>query len=117
MRLAETCVPYLNLELLALILDGLDLRLEPPDLLVDKLQTTIDGHERLCLVLLQQHRADLLVNVRFIVEEVEFLRQGLSARHKCFGSSIAPSSLLCSPAAATRASGVLLRLFQALYYN
>lgn len=73
-------VPYLNLELLALVLDALDLRLESPDLLLDELQTTVDGHERLCLVLLQQYGADLLVDVCFIVEKVELLRHGLSLK-------------------------------------
>jgi hypothetical protein len=42
-------------------------------LLVDKFEATIDRHDSLCLVLLQQHWPDLLVDVRIVVEYVEFL--------------------------------------------
>ena len=42
-------------------------------LLVDEFQTSVDCHDSLGLVLLQKHRADLLVDVRIVVEEVEFL--------------------------------------------
>jgi hypothetical protein len=71
-------VTYLNLELLALLLDALDLRLDSLDLLLDEFQTAVHGHERLGLVLLQQHGADLLVDVCFVVEDVEFLHRRLS---------------------------------------
>lgn len=71
---------YLDLDLFALLLDTLDLCLEPSDLFLDKLQTAVDRHERLGLVLLQQHRADLLVDACFVVKEVEFLRFRLSTK-------------------------------------
>jgi hypothetical protein len=47
--------------------------LQDTHLLVNELQTPIHSHHCLCLVLLQQHWTDLLVDVRFIVEDVEFL--------------------------------------------
>jgi hypothetical protein len=49
-------------------------------LLLDEFQATVDRHDCLYLVLLQQHWADLLVDVRIVVEDVEFLRFRQSAR-------------------------------------
>lgn len=46
---------------------------------VDELQAPVHGHDCLRLVLLQQHRANLLVDVCIVVEEIEFLQRGVSA--------------------------------------
>lgn len=48
-------------------------------LFVDKFQAPIHSHNCLCLVLLQQHRPNLFVDIRIVVEEVEFLLKGVSA--------------------------------------
>jgi hypothetical protein len=47
-------------------------------LLVDEFQTPVDGHDCLSLVLLQQHGADLLVDVRIVVKDVELLHRPLA---------------------------------------
>lgn len=41
--------------------------------LVDEFQAPVHRHDSLGLILLQEHWPDLLVNVRIVVEEVEFL--------------------------------------------
>jgi hypothetical protein len=46
-------------------------------LLVDKLQASVDCHDGFRLVLLQEHRTNLLVDVRLVIEDVKFLdKQG-----------------------------------------
>lgn len=42
-------------------------------LILDELQTSINGHDSLGLLLLEQHRSDEFVDVRFVSEGVEFL--------------------------------------------
>jgi len=84
-------VTYLCLHILRLLLDVLDLLLNAlaalsqqtclvseqvwlySHLLVDEFQAPIYRHDGLCLVLLQQHWANLLVDVRIVVENVELL--------------------------------------------
>jgi hypothetical protein len=64
---------------LLLRVSNLGLPREPPHvcshLLLDELQTPIYGHNSLSLVLLQQHGADLLVDVRIVIKDVEFLER------------------------------------------
>jgi hypothetical protein len=103
MLLAETIFSigcartHIHLDLLALILYVLDLLLEPlaaPDqchvprtpgakfishLLLYKFQASIHSHDCLRFVLLQQHRPDLLVDIRFVIEKVEFLCAALAS--------------------------------------
>jgi hypothetical protein len=83
---------YLDFDLLTPLLDVLDLLLDPlagchqhqspkphnhmyiSHFFGDEFQPPVDGHDGLGLVLLQQHRADLLVDVCVIVDEGELLR-------------------------------------------
>lgn len=76
MRPEQTC---LDLYFLALVLDALDLCLEALDFVLDEFQAAVDAHEGLCLFLLEEDRADLLVDGGIVGEKVEFLRKGLSA--------------------------------------
>jgi hypothetical protein len=82
----ETCLGF---DLLALVLHALYLCLdalaEPSQyydfflqdafahFLFDKLQPPVDGHDSFCLILLQEYRSDLLVDVRLVIEKVELL--------------------------------------------
>jgi hypothetical protein len=47
--------------------------MESIHLLLDELQTTVHSHQCLIFLLLQQHRADELVNVGVVIQGVEFL--------------------------------------------
>ena len=43
-------------------------------LFVDELEATVDRHDCLCLVLLQQYWANLFIDVCIVVEDVKLLR-------------------------------------------
>lgn len=59
----------LTLQRFTLTLVLRDLALYALDLLLDEVQPAIDGHDCFCLVLLQQHRAYQLVDVRVVFEQ------------------------------------------------
>jgi hypothetical protein len=66
-------------------------------LLVYEVQTCVDCHYRLSLILLQQHRTDLLVDVRIVIEYVEFLRKDHSVCIRlveCFAANLLDCAIL-----------------------